>query len=172
MNPVMILATDGSCLPRNPGRMRIGVVVVDQETTTLTDQLTKDLKRKGTNSVCEYEALLAGLELCVEKRYKKLDVRIDSEFIYHQLTGTYRVKAQHLKPLWREAAALMKTFDYCAVTWHARETPVAALADSLSRGIYLVEGDTVENNLRLVNAKNGGLERNKVRESHRNPQVS
>jgi len=88
----------------------------------------------GTNSIAEYEALIRGLEWTRELGYKKLRVSVDSQLLFHQISGAYRVKAKHLKSLHRQARSLMQGFDYVELAWHARETPEAQIADGASKG--------------------------------------
>ncbi len=59
-----------------------------------------------TNNVAEYAALLAALERAAEQRQFPVEVHSDSELLVRQLTGSYRVRARHLQPLWRRAREL------------------------------------------------------------------
>jgi len=45
-----------------------------------------------TNNVAEYQALIAGLELALDRNVSKLTVHSDSELICRQLTGATRSK--------------------------------------------------------------------------------
>jgi ribonuclease HI len=60
-----------------------------------------------TNNVAEYEALLWGLRVALERGSKPLTVYSDSELMVRQLNGAYRVKNQGLKPLYDEACRLI-----------------------------------------------------------------
>ena len=66
-----------------------------------------------TNNVAEYAALLAALERAQLLGLDELAVRSDSQLLVEQMNGGYRVKAQHLKPLWlraRTLAAALRSF--------------------------------------------------------------
>lgn len=51
-----------------------------------------------TNNQAEYQALLHGLQRCVELGVRKLNVFMDSELIVKQLNGVYKIKNKELKP--------------------------------------------------------------------------
>jgi len=67
--------------------------------------------RATTNNVAEYRGLLLGLRaalrLGVARAGARLAVQGDSELVVRQVAGDYDVKAEHLKPLRAEAAALL-----------------------------------------------------------------
>jgi ribonuclease HI len=52
-----------------------------------------------TNNVAEYRALLLALEEAGRHRPEHLTVYSDSELLVRQLKGQYKVKAEHLRPL-------------------------------------------------------------------------
>lgn len=64
----------------------------------------------ATNNVAEYEALLAGLELALDRGVQRLDVFLDSELVVRQLNGDYRVRDAGLRPLWERARELLDRF--------------------------------------------------------------
>jgi ribonuclease HI len=65
-----------------------------------------------TNNVAEYRGLIMGLDAAlrigVAQPGARLCVQGDSELIIRQVLGEYEVKAEHLKPLRREAASLIE----------------------------------------------------------------
>jgi ribonuclease HI len=63
-----------------------------------------------TNNVAEYHALIAGLEAAAEQGLQDLAVKLDSELLVRQMTGVYKVKSAHLKPLHDRAKALATRF--------------------------------------------------------------
>lgn len=102
-----ILHADGAARG-NPGPAAIGVVVTDGDGV----ELCAFGKAIGvaTNNVAEYQALIAGLEAARDLGVDSLRVRLDSELLVKQMTGAYRVKSAHLKPLHERARALASSF--------------------------------------------------------------
>lgn len=72
-------------------------------------ELTKSLGN-ATNNVAEYEALIIGIEEALRLGAENIEVRGDSELVVRQMNGQYQVKAPHLKPYHRKAAALARLF--------------------------------------------------------------
>jgi ribonuclease HI len=79
-----------------------------------------------TNNVAEYEALIWGLENASALGVEQLTVCADSELLVHQLNGRYRVKNEGLKPLYKRATDLIKTFQRVKITHVRREANVEA----------------------------------------------
>ena len=101
------LYTDGGARG-NPGPAGIGARLLTAE-GTLVDELS-DVIGDATNNVAEYEALLAGLELALDRGVQRLTVFMDSELVVRQLTGQYKVKNADLKALHAEAARRLHGF--------------------------------------------------------------
>jgi len=128
---IYTMATDGSTIYRNPGVMRIGGVILDQD-EKLVHMFFNKLKR-GTNSVAEYEALLKGLEEARRLGVTRIQCYVDSQLVYNQLTGAYKIKCRHLKPLAWKVKNEMAKFEYCELRWSSRETPICTVADAVSK---------------------------------------
>lgn len=96
----------------NPGPAAIGAVVLDPSVEPPRVLATVS-ERIGvtTNNVAEYEALIAGLRAAAPFRARVIRVRADSLLVIKQLRGEYRVRQPHLRPLYEEACALLKTYD-------------------------------------------------------------
>ena len=112
----------------NPGPAAIGYVLYDDEGVVVAE--LGGAIGETTNNVAEYQALIAGLEAALNLEVAALTVRLDSMLLVKQVTGEYRVKAAHLKPLRREAAALLERFDDSVVEHVRREKN--AVADALA----------------------------------------
>jgi len=82
----------------NPGPAGAGAVLRDP-TGHIRDSGSRYLGRT-TNNVAEYQALLLGLELARRHGVRSLDIFADSELLVRQLTGRYRVRSPHLRPLY------------------------------------------------------------------------
>ena len=101
------LYTDGGARG-NPGPAGIGARLLTAE-GTLVDELS-DVIGDATNNVAEYEALLAGLELALDRGVQRLTVFMDSELVVKQVKGQYKVKNAELKALHAEAARRLHGF--------------------------------------------------------------
>src|ERR1019366_100247 len=68
----------------------------------------------------EYRALSRGLEAARSRGIGHLRVCLDSALLVNQLNGRWKVKAEHLKPLHRQAVSLMQQFADIKITWVPR----------------------------------------------------
>ena len=85
----------------NPGPAAIGAVLLDEEGNTVAE--LSETIGIATNNIAEYEALLAGLAMAVDRGVSRLDVYSDSELVIKQLQGSYKVRNEGLRPLHRQA---------------------------------------------------------------------
>jgi len=108
----------------NPGPAAFGVVFEDAE-GRIVGKLSGRLG-DTTNNVAEYSALIAALLCALEKGWRGLKVRTDSELLARQLQGRYKVKSADLKPLHAEAQQLISSLDYFAVEAVPRKLTRAA----------------------------------------------
>lgn len=79
----------------NPGEAGFGVVI---RNGTGVEEISGFLGRT-TNNVAEYAALVAVLTFAQRRSLEKLTIYSDSQLLVRQLTGSYRVKAPHLVPI-------------------------------------------------------------------------
>jgi len=112
------LYTDGGARG-NPGPAGIGAVLLTAS-GDLVEELG-DFIGKATNNVAEYQALLAGLELALDRGVERLDVFLDSELVVRQVNGQYKVKDAGLKPLHAQACLLLSRFHEVSVKHVRRE---------------------------------------------------
>jgi dinuclear metal center YbgI/SA1388 family protein len=101
------LYTDGGSRG-NPGPAGIGAVLLSPR-GAVVDELAAFIG-VATNNVAEYQALLAGLELALDREVERLDAFLDSELVVRQLLGRYQVKDATLKALHAQATHLMRQF--------------------------------------------------------------
>jgi ribonuclease HI len=96
----------------NPGPAAIGAVVEDRTTDPPT-RLATVSERIGstTNNVAEYKALIAGLTAAKAFPARVLRVRADSMLVIKQVSGEWKIKQAHLRPLVEEARALLAGYD-------------------------------------------------------------
>jgi ribonuclease HI len=83
----------------------------------------------ATNNVAEYSALVEGLKKADDLQVDELEVVSDSELLVNQMRGSYKVKNEALRELWREAMRLATRFD--KVTYEAVRREHNELADRL-----------------------------------------
>src|SRR2546427_13236244 len=112
------LHTDGGARG-NPGPAGIGVVLTDERGEVI-GELAQPIGR-ATNNVAEYKALIAGLELALEKGVTDLDVKVDSELVASQMKGEWKIKKDVLRSLAVRAQTLMRRFERVSISHVRRE---------------------------------------------------
>lgn len=103
----------------NPGPAGAGAVLVAPD-GRIVERLGRYLGI-NTNNYAEYKGLLLGLERAHALGAREVEVFADSELLIRQLAGTYKVKAENLKPLFQEAQALLRRFDRVRLVHVPRE---------------------------------------------------
>ncbi len=117
------LYTDGGARG-NPGPAGIGAVLLTAA-GAVVEELAESIGA-ATNNVAEYQALLAGLEMALDRGVQCLDVFLDSELVVRQVNGQYKVKDAGLKPLHAQACLLLSRFHEVDVKHVRREQNAAA----------------------------------------------
>jgi ribonuclease HI len=113
----------------NPGPAAIGVLVCDEKDQKLTDH--GETIGETTNNVAEYTAVVRGLTLAAELGISEADYFLDSELVARQLSGVYRLKAEHLKPFFIQVKDLEKKFKRVTYFHVPREHPKIKHVDRL-----------------------------------------
>ncbi len=113
----------------NPGPSAYGVILTNED-GKLIRQSSRFLG-DGTNNEAEYRGLIAGLNLALEVGADEVEVIMDSQLVVHHVDGSYRLKAEHLRPLLDEAMSLLKRFRSSKVVYRGRENPMTMRADEL-----------------------------------------
>ena len=101
------LYTDGASRG-DPVKAAIGAVLYDpqgQKVGALSCAIGP-----ATNNHAEYRAFIGGLRMALERNVQCLVVRTDSKLVVNQVRGIFKVKAEKLKPLHREACELLSLF--------------------------------------------------------------
>lgn len=111
----------------NPGQAGIGAVLADSDGETLETLAT--CIGKATNNVAEYQAMISGLELALDRGITRLAIFSDSELIVRQLEGAYKVKNEGLRPYYTKAKSLLSRLDEYEISSIPREANI--LADEL-----------------------------------------
>lgn len=102
----------------NPGPSGVGVVI------SKGGEILKNASKyigEATNNIAEYSALVFALEVALVMRLNSIRVNTDSELLYRQIKGIYRVKNDRIKPYYEEALRLMKNFSFLEINHVRRE---------------------------------------------------
>jgi ribonuclease H / adenosylcobalamin/alpha-ribazole phosphatase len=119
MSDLVVVEADGGSRG-NPGPAGYGAVVKDPATGAVLAERKAALGTE-TNNVAEYQGLIAGLRAAAELGAVRVAVRMDSKLVVEQMKGTWQVKHPGLRPLAREAAALLQSFAEVTFEWIPRE---------------------------------------------------
>ncbi|MEX0985521.1 MAG: ribonuclease HI family protein [Actinomycetota bacterium] len=121
--PRLVIHCDGAARG-NPGPAGAGAYV-----TTPAGEVVAEIAEglgETTNNVAEYTAAILGLERAAELGASEVLLRSDSQLLVNQLTGRYRVKTAHLRPLYDRVRALAATFERVTFEHVRREGNVDA----------------------------------------------
>jgi broad specificity phosphatase PhoE/ribonuclease HI len=103
----------------NPGPAGYGAVVRDALTGEVLAERAAGIGT-ATNNVAEYGGLIAGLKAALELDPAEVEVRMDSKLVVEQMSGRWQVKHPAMKPLAREAAALVQQLPRVRFSWIPR----------------------------------------------------
>jgi ribonuclease H / adenosylcobalamin/alpha-ribazole phosphatase len=120
------LFTDGGARG-NPGPAAYAYVLEADDRTVLAAH--GETIGVATNNVAEYRALVEGLKKAAELQLGEVEVVSDSELIVNQMRGSYKVKNEALRELWREAMRLAAGFE--RISYEAVRREHNELADRL-----------------------------------------
>lgn len=117
MNRRLELFTDGAC-QGNPGAAAIGVII--KENGKVIRTISKTIG-SATNNIAEYTALIYGLQEALILKADKVTVNTDSELLYQQLNGNYKIKHPNLKFLFDLVKHLAEGFKSLEIKHIPRE---------------------------------------------------
>jgi len=106
MSKALEIFVDGAC-SGNPGEAGIGVVINHDGKTV--KEISKAIG-EATNNIAEYSSMVYALQEALVMKAKDLTVFTDSELMYRQLTGVYKVKNAKIRFLFDQARLLMEGF--------------------------------------------------------------
>jgi len=118
------LYTDGGARG-NPGPAGAGMVIVDEK-GKVVKEMSEFLGRQ-TNNFAEYQAVILGMKKLKQMFGKKvegmqIEVKLDSELVAKQLSGTYQVKEPTLFPQFIAIHNMrVKSFPHVTFTYIPRE---------------------------------------------------
>ncbi len=117
------LNTDGGSRG-NPGPGGSGFVLSDADGSVVCSG--GRFLGETTNNAAEYDALIWGLQVAIARGCRAVEVRMDSELIVRQMTGSYRVKNEGLKLLFARARSLVRRLEEVRFVHVPREDNVEA----------------------------------------------
>ena len=102
----------------NPGDASIGVSVLldGEEIHTISKKIGI-----ATNNEAEYQALIDGLNYCVDNSIKEIEVFLDSNLVVEQVNENFKVKAANLKVLNSKVKELIVEFKLIKINHVYRE---------------------------------------------------
>lgn len=106
MSELLEIAVDGAC-SGNPGRAGIGVVI------RRNGEIIKEISRaigEATNNIAEYSALICALQEALVLKADSVKIFTDSELVYKQVRGEYKIKNETLKGLHAQVIQLKTAF--------------------------------------------------------------
>ncbi len=108
---------DGACRG-NPGPAGLGVVIKEKGKTV--KEISSEIG-SATNNIAEYMALIFGLQEALMLGIEYVNIFTDSELLYRQVSGQYKVKNSLLKLLVFQIRHLQKGFGYFRIQHIPRE---------------------------------------------------
>jgi ribonuclease HI len=102
----------------NPGHAGIGVVICQD------GQVLKNISSyigESTNNVAEYTALIQALQEALILKAESIAVNTDSQLLYRQMRGEYKVKHPLISSLYTQAAHLASAFKEVRMKQISRE---------------------------------------------------
>ena len=102
----------------NPGDASIGISILldGKEVHTISKKIGI-----ATNNEAEYQALIDGLNYCVDNSIKEIQVFLDSNLVVEQVNKNFKVKAGNLKVLNSKVDDLIKEFNFIEINHVYRE---------------------------------------------------
>lgn len=108
----------------NPGPSASGYVLYDMQDNVISKNGT--YLGETTNNQAEYHSLKSGLQDALKRGAEYIHVYMDSQLVINQMKGTYRVKHDGLKPVYREILDITHRFKDVTYTHVPREYNKAA----------------------------------------------
>ena len=114
----------------NPGPASLGGVIYD----SLKEEKINYKKAIGiaTNNYAEYQALLAGIKVCIKYDIKELNVYGDSKLVIEQVKNKKKIKSESLKPLHTEITKYITPEFFKKITFNHVRRNLNKRADELA----------------------------------------
>ncbi|KAL1337299.1 hypothetical protein AAHE18_10G129500 [Arachis hypogaea] len=135
---------DGSC---HKGGVGIGILIISPSGEP--SKFLFELNYSCSNNETEYEALIMGLELLLEREVKNVKIFGDSQHVVRQVSLEYRCVSENLRKYFNVTTELLSKFDSVIVRHVPRELNQEAneLAQIASR--YKIKPSTLEKLVRI-----------------------
>ncbi len=130
MSGIFEIHIDGAC-KGNPGPASVGVII-EQDGKRIAE-IAKEIGI-ATNNFAEYSAMIVALEEAARLKAEHLRIFTDSELLYNQLKGQYKIKSENLKDLHKKANELAKSFKKIELKHVLREKNKEA--DKLASSVF------------------------------------
>ena len=117
MKKVLEIFVDGAC-SGNPGEAAIGLVFLRDNQKV--QEISKSIG-EATNNIAEYTALIYALQEALIQKAEHVRIYTDSELVYNQVMGRYKVSHENMKPLFDQVQHLAKGFKTLEIQHIARE---------------------------------------------------
>ncbi len=124
--------TDGASRG-NPGNSAWGYLILDKHENSVTNQ--SGYLGHSTNNQAEYFAVIRALQRAKELTQGKVQLYSDSQLLVNQVTGSWKVKDEELRRLYRRVRSLVEQFKEVTFTHLPRENPHISEADELCNRI-------------------------------------
>jgi len=115
------------------GKAACGVLIIDER-----DNEFKFSKYLGEMTVpeAEFRGLIFALDQAVAISRWDVEVWMDSELVIKWMKGEYRMKKEHIRPLFDEAKKYTERFRSVEFFHHDRESKLARKVDNLAKQEY------------------------------------
>ena len=115
------------------GKAACGVVILDEN--GVESEYSKYLGEM-TVPEAEFHGLVFALDKASECTRGQIEVWMDSELVVKWMCKEYRLKKDHIKPLYDKAEALSRRFQSVVYYHHSRDTVNAKKADKIAEAEY------------------------------------
>jgi ribonuclease HI len=140
--PKMIITADACCKIPNAnikgrigrGKSACGVVIIDEYGN---ENLFKKYLGEMTVPEAEFRALIYALDCASAIGRRDVEIWMDSELVIKWMNGEYRMKKEHIRPLFDEAKKNSQRFKSVSFFHHPRSTELAKKADALANEAFL-----------------------------------
>ena len=107
----------------NPGPASVGIVF--SQGNKILEEVSEAIGVQ-TNNFAEYTALIRALEISLQKGYRNIEVKSDSELVVKQINKIYKVKDADIKELFDKANSLVEKLTSFKITHIVREENLKA----------------------------------------------
>ncbi len=98
----------------NPGPSGIGIAVFPHGDQTKRIEEISRYIGITTNNVAEYEALIHALKWLITSNVKYATIKLDSELVYKQLIGKYKVRSPHMAIQMKRVEKMKTNIEACS----------------------------------------------------------